>query len=226
MELVLQIVLLVIGVGGAIVTAVTVRKKAWRVGLTIGFSCLGIVGLVLTLATYLHPKRSAPQPVCNNTTSSNCAEINNGQQTIVQGYVLPPRRRMTQAQIDAAIAVLKTAPKGSTAILIYVGKSEDNEINPFFDQVVGLFASSADHWKVTLKRTGPETFTADGGILRGEGIGCSVDRATNGAGDIAKRALSVAGFPCTRDAIGWIWGLEKPSADIYVSIGTRIVPSD
>jgi len=47
MVLILQIVLLVIGVGGAIVSALALDNPTWRVRSVIGFATLGATGFVL-----------------------------------------------------------------------------------------------------------------------------------------------------------------------------------
>jgi hypothetical protein len=50
--LILQILLLAIGVGGAIVTAITLSNPAWRFRCVVGFGTMGVLGLVLTIVTY------------------------------------------------------------------------------------------------------------------------------------------------------------------------------
>jgi hypothetical protein len=50
--LLLQILLLAIGAGGAVVTAITLSNPAWRFRCVVGFGAMGVLGLVLTIVTY------------------------------------------------------------------------------------------------------------------------------------------------------------------------------
>src|ERR1700731_224295 len=52
MALLLQILLLAIGVGGAIVTAITLSDPTWRFRCVIAFGGMGVLGLALTVVTY------------------------------------------------------------------------------------------------------------------------------------------------------------------------------
>jgi hypothetical protein len=52
MGLILQILLLAIGVGGAIVTAITLSDPVWRLRCVVVFGGMGLLGLVLTVVTY------------------------------------------------------------------------------------------------------------------------------------------------------------------------------
>jgi hypothetical protein len=93
MELALRIVLLVIGVGGAIVTAAAApRSKKWRIPLIGIFAVLGVAGLVLTIVTYVRPNDTpiahAIHGDCNQLALGN----NNKQQLdCSKHYRSPPR---------------------------------------------------------------------------------------------------------------------------------------
>ena len=163
--------------------------------------------------------------VCQGATQSNCAENNYGTQnySFTQGYVPPPPRVMTKEQHRSGVEVLQTASKGATVFLVRGSEPDDKEINSFFDQVVGLFAD-ADRWNIGGKDlSGPETQYVDGYLAHARGVGCQITNPSDGAGEIAKKALAAAGFPCTERIYRGNATLEK-SIDIYVSVGTRIMP--
>jgi len=167
---------------------------------------------------------SAPQShsVCSGTTLANCAQINNGQQ-IIYGYVPPPPRVMTPENAAKATSLLKTAPSRSRVHFIYVGSTDNKEINDFYNQVAGLFIDASDRWQIDGKDVvGTAIVTADGAISHGEGIGCSISNPTSAAGGIAKSALAATGFPCAHEAIPF--GPRPSPADINISVGTRILP--
>ncbi len=63
MTLVLQIVLLVLGAGGAIVFAAAITNQFWR-GLSIGiFSSLGVLAAFLTITTFESPTAKPSEPI-------------------------------------------------------------------------------------------------------------------------------------------------------------------
>jgi hypothetical protein len=133
---------------------------------------------------------------------------------------------MTKEQHDAGVAILQTAPKGAAVHLTYAGKltregkPNDPEITQFFNQILSLF-DCADHWTINGKYFSvPDAGYADGGVAHALGVGCYVKNPAYG--EIAKKALAEAGFPCAEDFFR-IDSLEKP-VDIYISIGTRIIP--
>lgn len=167
---------------------------------------------------------SAPQSqsVCSGTTLTNCAQINNGQQ-IIYGYVPPPPRVMTQENAAKATSLLKTAPSGSRVHFIYVGSTDNKEINDFYNQITGLFVEASDRWQIDGKDVvGTAIVTADGAVSHGEGVGCSTSNPTSSAAGLAKSALVAAGFPCAHEAIPF--GPRPSPADINISVGTRILP--
>jgi hypothetical protein len=144
---------------------------------------------------------------------------------------------MTQANADAAIALLKTAPKGSRVHFTYIGSTGDKEITMFFNQVAALFSMTDGVWQMAGTNTvGQQSTSVNGVISHGEGLGCTVDNPTSGAGETAKRALETAGFPCAHWAEGNTSSPMRfarpgqpqqptpPPTDFYISIGTRIVP--
>jgi hypothetical protein len=166
------------------------------------------------------PSPKAPSPtVCQDTTNSNCAQNNYGQQVVI-GYVAPPYRVISPDKMTAAIATLQLAPKRAKVRINYAAVDGDKEIEPFFKQVTALFAG-ANHWHIETARIGKSMSFADGGTLTGEGIGCTAP--PKGSGAIAEKAMDTAGFPCARKAADWgSSGLKR--ADIVISIGSRIVP--
>jgi hypothetical protein len=131
------------------------------------------------------------------------------------GYVPPPHRVVTHENAKVAIEILNTAPKGSTVHFEGIGSLDDKEILPFFKQISGLFASSTQ-WQIVGNDWAEATIGA-----RGIGIGCSVPKPPNVAGEIAMRALAASGHPCAHTSLGMG---EEVSADIHISIGTRIDP--
>jgi hypothetical protein len=176
------------------------------------------------------------QPVCDNNTLTNCvAGDNYGSQT-VNGFVPPPPRQMTTANAYGAIALLRTAPTGSRVRFMIVGG--EKEINGFAAQVVRLFNDTNGGWAIdnittvgqlTSMGTGP-----DGNLVsHGEGFHCSVGNPRSGAGEIAIQALAKTGYPCLRDPDTpdspapqqrTSPGETPRPVDLYVTIGTRIIP--
>jgi hypothetical protein len=51
-SLILNVLLLLIGAGGSIVSALALPDTVWRKRTVIGFALMGIIGLVLTVAAY------------------------------------------------------------------------------------------------------------------------------------------------------------------------------
>ena len=143
---------------------------------------------------------------------------------------------MTQVNVDAAIILLKTAPKGSRVHFTIIGSANDQEINTFIDQVAALFSMTNGVWQSTgANRIGELNSSINGVISHGEGLGCSIGNPTSGAGEIARQALAVAGFPCAHEADGNTpqmnfarpgqpQRLPPPPTDFYISVGTRFVP--
>jgi hypothetical protein len=163
-----------------------------------------------------HPPLNVP--VCQDTTNSNCAQNNYGQQVVI-GYVVPLHRVISPEKMSAAIAALQSAPEGSKVRINYAAENGDAEIEPFFKHVTDLFLA-ANHWQVETERIGRSMNFADGGTLTGEGIGCS---ASGDIGTVAKKAMDISGFPCMREPADW--GIKHGApADIVISIGSRIIP--
>lgn len=170
--------------------------------------------------------------ICDNNTLSNCvAGDNYGPQT-VNGYVPPPPRAISQDHWDAAVALLKTAPRGSRFFMSFIGSLDDREISSTFLQIIHLF--EAGNWILSGKSyTSTVEQNFNGVVSHGEGIGCSITSDPTGAGRIATKALVMAGLPCT----GWALGVPQPRGiahtptgvppptepNIYISVGTRII---
>jgi hypothetical protein len=161
------------------------------------------------------PPTIPSQPVCSDTTLSNCAQINYGTQSI-NGYVPPPKRVMTQENALAAIALLKTAPIGSRVHFMRIGRTDEDEVERLFHQIYGVFMSTDGVWHVEADwaqaSVGPNS----------EGIGCSISSAPSKAGKIAEKAMKAAGFPCAHESLDGM--RHGASVDVDISVGTRIVP--
>jgi len=149
----------------------------------------------------------------------------------------PPPRQMTIPNANAAIALLKTAPKGSRVAIQITGG--DSEINSFTSQVVRLFNDTNGTWAIAnISRAGMTILMTDNGVYNGSGFHCSVANNASGAGEIAVKALAMTGYPCVRDpdiynpppqtpSVAQPNGQNPPApppVDLYLSIGTRIVP--
>jgi hypothetical protein len=170
--------------------------------------------------------------VTNNCTNSNCAGINAGEQNqYFGGYAPPPARVITPDNFNAAVETLQTAPPGSTVFLNYSAKVGVDEIQDFYDQVTKLFGR-ADHWTIAgTEKIGPSMIFANGVTLTGEGVGCTTREAESKASEIAKKAMALSGYPCSREAADWgsrnldaKGNRKEETMDIVISIGTRFIP--
>lgn len=141
----------------------------------------------------------------------------------------PPPRQMTVPNASAAIALLKTAPKGSRVVIQTAGG--DSEVNSFTSQVVRLFNDTNGTWvigDISLSRATAATNGDDADS--GSGFHCSAANRASGAGEIAIKALAMTGYPCVRDPDGHNppasepSGQNPPPVDLYLSIGARTVP--
>lgn len=157
---------------------------------------------------------------CPNN-AGNCAGVNNGTQ-IVQGYVPPPFRVVTQSDVGSAVDALK-AQSGNVSFT-YIGSTADPEISAFFNQIRGIFVAGG--WNVVgMSIIGEMNINVNGAISHGEGFHCTVDSSV--AGDAAKKAMEAAGYECNTGMIqdSTQPGMTRPTTpNAVVSIGTRIIP--
>jgi hypothetical protein len=106
-----------------------------------------------------------------------------------------------------------------------VGSTDDREIVRFADQVVALFTLTKGTWIIdNTEATSQETYNTNGIIMNGAGLHCEV-RMASSAGELAVRALAIAGYPCERlpDQLN----APPPQGmlvDITIHIGSRIIP--
>jgi hypothetical protein len=146
-----------------------------------------------------------------------------------------PPRQMTVPNAYAAIALLRTAPKGSRVVIHITGG--DSEMNSFTSQVVRLFNDTNGTWVIgDISRAGTTISTNGNDVYKGSGFHCSVSNKISGAGEIAIKALAMTGYPCVHDPDSYDPPPQPPSTsgpngqnpqppvDLYLSIGTRIVP--
>ena len=139
------------------------------------------------------------------------------------GIIPPPPRVITNDKAYPAIAVLKTAPKGSRVEFSIVGGG--SEVIQFANQVGALFAHSDGIWNITgVNRTGEmEQMMSDGSVSHGEGFHCYVYNSS-AAGEIAVKAMAVSGYSCERGDRQHNPTTENSAVDLLIEIGTRIIP--
>jgi hypothetical protein len=153
MDLTLQIVLLFIGVGGALVSALSAPKRhKWRVPSMIGFGLLGALGLVLLVLTYVH----APEPsaVDNSVTSNNRSGGQTARTIINQNTPPPAYAGKLEAEIllsgkDKTLS--RTLEVGDSGTLITMVGPQGTPIFKLFERYDLLIESISDELKVSTR---------------------------------------------------------------------------
>jgi len=166
-----------------------------------------------------------PSPTYQQSCVGGACAQGPGAQATYNGNIPPPRREMLISNMLIASNILSTAPKGSRVSITRVGQSD--EINKFASEVDELFFHSNFVWIVDPpNNVGELHLFNENGVSHGEGFHCSVSNSKSGAGLIAIQALAKAGYPCVRDSDTPTDHSDPHPVDIYLTIGTRIIPPD
>lgn len=158
--------------------------------------------------------------ISSQSTSGPCSPIFNGDNNTNNCDTTPPPRRIQMADAKKAIAILQKAADSKVQFRI-VGGSE--EINGFSKNLAGMFQEA--HWEmVPGSRTG-ELSVSDGfRTTHGEGIECG--GRPSASFEAVKAAFQAIGHPCRTASVYRQNDPRQPAFDVYVQIGTRIIPKD
>jgi len=178
------------------------------------------LGIVLALPSCISIQSQTSTPLPGQTTNGPCSPIFNGSNNTVNCNYPPGVRVILLANAKLAIAELKKLPGAKVEFTIVGGT---NEIINFGNTVAALFR--AGQWSaVGFNSVGQEDNYINGHVDHGEGVRCS---GTGQAFETARTALALAGYPCIGPAYPAGGGRPNPNPpDVYVQIGTRIMPED
>ena len=177
-----------------------------------------------------------PAPSLNCIDGSNCFTDNHGTVIGKLGYVLPPDRVISSDNWGLAKAKLEMAPVGSKVRFAVIGQTP--EITVFSGQVIDLFQRAGWHVVFVDRHSGGNGLV-NGVEQSSAEVHCQIDARIldNHVDGIVQEAMSIAGYPCKPGRASYaplvgtmIHGKEYDNANIreipniYISIGTRIVP--
>jgi hypothetical protein len=164
----------------------------------------------------------AQPPSIEANNNSGIVTLNQKGDNTINGYIAPSFRVITQQHANAAKYILRAAPAKSKAYVVLLGTSSSSEIEKFFLQLYGIFDESGN-WQMSLVSEVLNFSDRAGG-----GIGCSIPHRTDVGGGMAEKALAAAGYPCTHEALvpDSARMFSDTDPDIYISIGTRIIPPE
>jgi hypothetical protein len=143
-ERTLQIILLAIGVGGAIVGAVTLQDAIWRMAAIAAFGLMGFIGLILIVATYRKRNRQG-----DHVDWLTIDEAQEWLRTLLRQHGLTDEQKLASAPmatIQMAINAGRLNYKGpSKSELTHVNRSEllhdypDKEHSMLYDSFAGTY---------------------------------------------------------------------------------------
>jgi hypothetical protein len=171
------------------------------------------------LLSGLSIQSQTPITTPGQTTNGPCSPIFNGSNNVLSCNYPPAARFILLANAKLAIAELQKLP-GLRVEFTFVGGTD--EITNFGNTVAALFREG--QWTAAgFNSVGQENNFINGHMDHGEGVRCS---GTGQAFETARNALALAGFPCVGPAYP-AGGRPNPNPpDVYVQIGSRIMPAD
>jgi hypothetical protein len=122
---------------------------------------------------------------------------------------MPIRKTISEAQAEAAVAILDSVPHPVSVRLVYVETLGDPD-DPYahlFMQFVEVFNRTNGRWQ---SHDIQQASQKDANTNQGQGIGCSAVVADGENGKIISSAMAALGYPCSHKAVGYTPPAPKP----------------
>jgi hypothetical protein len=124
-------------------------------------------------------------------------------------HPMPIRGIISEAQAEAAVAILDSVPHPVNVRLVYVGTlgAPDDPYAHLFLQFVEVFNRTNGRWQSNDIQQASQK---DANTNQGQGIGCSAVDADGENGKIISSAMAALGYPCSHRAVGYTPPAPKP----------------